>query len=240
IFIISPSIKNTFTAPPVLKFVVTGIFETGLSAIDGGLCYISTKSAQKLFRMKGKVNRISLIVDNPDNATSISNVINDKLPFPYLTRSWIEENKNLYFWIAMEKLMMTFVLSLIVLIAAFNIISSLIMLVMEKRREIGVLTAVGFSPDKVMRVFMYQGMILGVIGTVLGVILGLLVCFIQKEFSIITLPGDVYIIDALPILVDSTDVLVSVAVSMGLSYLATLYPSYRASKLKPVDVIRND
>ncbi|MBN1968368.1 MAG: ABC transporter permease [Candidatus Delongbacteria bacterium] len=239
IYIISSAIKNTFSAPPVKAFRVTGVFETGLTVIDGSLCYISTESAMSLFKMPGMVNKIGVKVGNPENAKKVSEEISDKISFPFLTRSWIDENVEFYVWMALEKLMMSFVLSLIVIIAAFNILSSLIMLVMEKRQEIGVLSALGYSSKRIMSIFMYQGVVLGIGGTILGTILGLTVCAVQKKYEIISLP-DIYIINSLPIQVLVVDVVLIIISSLIISFLATLYPAFNASRLKPADVIRND
>jgi len=238
--LISPAISSTFSQPPVGVFRVTGIFESGLAEIDGGMCYISLKSAQKLFRMKNKCNGVYINLTDLNDTDKLKEILNDKLEFPLNVISWKDMHKTLYEWMALEKMMMSTILSLIVIIAAFNILSSLIMIVMEKKKEIGILMALGTRKKSITKIFVYQGMIVGILGTMFGLILGFTISYLQLEFELISLPGDIYFINSVPILLTVTDFILVGVVSILLTFLSTIYPSYQAGKLLPADIIREN
>ncbi len=238
--LISPAISSTFSQPPVGVFRVTGIFESGLAEIDGGMCYISLKSAQKLFRMKNKCNGVYINLTDLNDTDKLKEILNNKLEFPMSVISWKDMHKTLYEWMALEKMMMSTILSLIVIIAAFNILSSLIMIVMEKKKEIGILMALGTRKKSITKIFIYQGMIVGILGTTFGLILGFVVSYLQLEFELISLPGDIYFINSVPILLTVSDFILVGVVSILLTFLSTIYPSYQAGKLLPADIIREN
>lgn len=238
--IISSAISTTFSQPPVMVFRIAGWFESGLAEIDGGVCYISLKSAQKLFRMRGKCNGIYLKLNSIDDTDIVKKSLLKQLEFPLLPVSWKDLHKNLYAWMELEKMGMGTILSLIILVAAFNILSSLIMLVMEKKKAIGILMAMGATKKNITNIFIIQGMIIGIIGTILGVIMGLALCYLQLRYEFIALPGDVYFINALPIKIEWLDIAIIPAVSLLITFLATIYPSRQAGKLLPSEIIRND
>jgi len=238
--VISPAITSTFSQPPVGVFRVTGIFESGLAEIDGGMCFISIKSAQKLFRMKDKCNGVYVNLKNVDYTDKIKEILNNKLEFPLSVISWKDMHRNLYAWMAIEKMMMGTVLSLIVIIAAFNILSSLIMIVMEKKKEVGILMALGTRKKSIMKIFIFQGMIVGILGTIFGLILGFSVNFLQLKYKFLSLPSDIYFIDSMPILMTASDFLMVAVVSILLTFLSTIYPSYQAGKLSPAQIIREN
>jgi len=238
--LISPAISSTFSQPPVGVFRVTGIFESGLAEIDGGMCYVSLKSAQKLFRMKDKCNGVYVNLSDLKNTDDIKETLNNKLEFPLSVISWKDMHKTLYEWMALEKMMMSTILILIVIIAAFNILSSLIMIVMEKKKEIGILMALGTRKKSITKIFIYQGMIVGILGTLFGLILGFSVSYLQLKFEIISLPGDIYFINSVPILLSVTDFILVGMVSILLTFLSTIYPSYQAGRLLPANIIREN
>lgn len=240
LFIISPAISSTFSQPPVMKFEVTGIFETGLAEVDGGLVYISLGSAQKLFKMNEKVNGVYIVLSSILHTDMIKAELNEKLEYPLNAVSWKDMHKNLYAWMEIEKMMMGTILSLIVIIAAFNILSGLIMIVMEKKQEIGILMAMGATRSMIMRIFIIQGMIIGVLGTVFGIIVGLSVSLIQLKYKIISLPGDIYFINAMPVEIKTADVVIIGAVALVLTFLSTVYPSRQAGKMLPGQIIRDE
>ncbi|HXK49084.1 MAG TPA: ABC transporter permease [Clostridiales bacterium] len=240
LFIISPAISSTFSQPPVMKFEVTGIFETGLAEVDGGLVYISLGSAQKLFKMTEKVNGVYIVLSSILHTDMIKAELNEKLEYPLNAVSWKDMHKNLYAWMEIEKMMMGTILSLIVIIAAFNILSGLIMIVMEKKQEIGILMAMGATRSMIMRIFIIQGMIIGVLGTVFGIIVGLSVSLIQLKYKIISLPGDIYFINAMPVEIKTADVVIIGAVALVLTFLSTVYPSRQAGKMLPGQIIRDE
>ena len=238
--IISPALSSTFSQPPVKSFTVTGIFETGLAEIDGALCYIALPHAQKLYRMKDKVNGVYVKLSSLDHTDATKMELNENLEFPLNCISWKDLHSNLFAWFEIEKMMMGTILSLIIIIAAFNILSSLIMIVMEKKQEVGILMAMGANKYQVMRIFIYQGMIIGVIGTILGLILGITVSWIQYKYQIVSLPGDIYFITAMPIQMRMNDFIIIGVVSLALTFLSTIYPSMQASKMLPAEIMRNE
>jgi lipoprotein-releasing system permease protein len=240
LFIISPAISSTLSQPPVMRFEVTGIFETGLAEIDGSLSYISIEAAQKLFKMPDRINGVYGNLSSINHTDRVKKTLNNELEYPKNAISWKDMHKNLYAWMEIEKMMMGTILSLIIIIAAFNILSSLIMIVMEKKQEVGILMAMGSSRSMIMRIFMIQGMIIGVIGTILGLILGTLVCVLQLKYQIVSLPGDIYFINAMPIRMENTDFLIIGIVSLVLTFLSTIYPSMQASRMLPAQIIRDE
>ncbi len=240
LFIISPAISSTFSQPPVMKFEVTGVFETGLAEVDGSLAYISLGSAQTLFKMPGKINGIYVMLSSIDDTDRVKAYLNGKLEYPNNAVSWKDMHRNLYAWMEIEKMMMGTILSLIVIIAAFNILSSLIMIVMEKKQEIGIMMAMGATKSIIMRIFMIQGMIIGIIGTALGIILGLTVSLIQLKYQIVSLPGDIYFINAMPVQILVKDVVLIGTAALLLTFLSTIYPSRQAGRMTPAEIIRDE
>lgn len=224
--------------PQMMQFVVTGYFETGLYEFDDTMAYISNESAQKLFRMGTKVSGIGIKLDHYENANAVETILDEKLGYPYRILTWFDLNQNLFAWMKIEKWAMFIVLSLIIMVAAFNIISTMIMVTMEKTREIGILKSMGATNSSIRRIFTFEGLFVGVLGTIMGFIFGFALCWAQLEYKIFSLPNDVYIIDWLPILMKWTDfVFVGVAATL-ITYVAAVYPAARAAKLDPVASIR--
>lgn len=232
-----PKQGGIFTQPRVKQFYVAGLVEIGYYEYDKTLSYISLKDARDLFGIKG-VTWIEVKLDNYELAGKVAAQLEDELGYPYTTETWFQLNRSLYSWMEIEKWGAFVILSLIIMVAAFNIISSLIMVVMEKTREIGILKSMGASSSSIMKIFLYEGLLVGVIGTVLGCIIGYGVGFLQLHFHIISLPPDVYLINSLPIVMEWKDFAAISSISILLSLLASFYPSYRASKLMPVEAIR--
>ncbi|MEJ2537284.1 MAG: FtsX-like permease family protein, partial [Calditrichia bacterium] len=155
-----------------------------------------------------------------------------------VARTWFELNKSLYSWMTIEKWGAFVILCLIIMVAAFNIVSSLIMIVMEKTREIGILKSMGASSKGIMRIFLFEGTIVGILGTLLGSLLGFVVCYLQETFGLVRLPADVYLIDKLPVKMQPMDFIVIAIAGIILCLAASVYPAYKASKLEPVEAIR--
>jgi len=226
------------TVPKVEKFRVVGIFETGMYEYDSNLALISISAAQRFFNMGETVTGIEIKVDDIYIADSIADKIHHMLGFPYWTRDWMEMNKNLFSALKLEKVVMFVILTLIVLVAAFNIISTLIMVVMEKGKDIAILKSMGATNKSIMKIFMLEGIIIGVAGTIIGVIGGYLVCHLLETYHFIKLPSDVYYLDTLPVKMEGGDFLVVALAAITISFLATLYPSWNAARLNPVEAIR--
>ncbi len=227
------------TTPKMCRFTVSGIFETGMYEYDLNLVFISLRSAQYLLNMKG-AEGIQIRTINMDQAERISKNVKDSLGgYPYRAVDWKSQNKSLFDWMRLERLIIFLVISLIVVVAAFNIISSLIMMVMEKRREIGILMGMGATSNTIMRIFILNGIVIGFLGSTLGTALGLLICFIQQRWSLIPIPGDIYFINKLPVLIRwFPDVICVYLIGNILCFLATLYPARLASKILPAESIR--
>ncbi|MBI4550915.1 MAG: ABC transporter permease [Candidatus Latescibacteria bacterium] len=245
---------GTSLVPTVKVFRVTGIFETGLYEYDSSFTYISLPDAQRLFKLEDGVTGIAVRVDDRNRARLIADEIETALQHAqenanaagvdpafedtYYTVDWMQQHKTLFRWMTIEKWLSFAVLNLIILVAAFNIVSTLIMVVLEKTKDIGILKSMGATSKSVMKIFICQGSVVGVVGTVLGCLVGFAACWAQETFQFIALPPDIYFINALPIRMEVVD-FVSVAVgSMAICTLATIYPAWKAAQLAPVEAIR--
>ena len=235
---VMPKKGGIFTQPRIKRFYVAGIVEIGYYEYDRTLSYTSIKDAQKLFGMNKGVSWIELKLDNYENAAGVAQALEDDLGYPYLAETWFQLNRSLYSWMEIEKWGSFIILSLIIMVAAFNIISSLIMVVMEKTKEIGILKSMGATQKSIRKIFMYEGLAVGIAGTILGSLIGYSLAFAQYHFHIISLPGDVYLISSLPIVMHWVDFFAIITVSIFLSLVASIYPAHRASKLIPVEAIR--
>ena len=235
---VMPKKGGVFTQPRIKRFYVAGIVEIGYYEYDRTLSYTSIKDAQKLFGMNKGVSWIEMKLDNYENAGAVAQTLEDELGYPYLAETWFQLNRSLYSWMEIEKWGSFIILSLIIMVAAFNIISSLIMVVMEKTKEIGILKSMGATQRSIRKIFMYEGLAVGVVGTILGSLIGYSLAFAQYHFHIISLPGDVYLISSLPIVMHWVDFFAIVTISILLSLVASIYPAHRASKLIPVEAIR--
>ena len=232
--------------PRMKLFKVIGIFETGMYEYDSNLAFISIKAAQKFFSMKDGVSGIEIRVADIEQAGVIASELQEKLGFPYFARDWMRMNRNLFSALKLEKVVMFIILILIIFVAAFNIISTLFMLVMEKSKEIAVLKSMGASRASIMKIFSYQGLIIGVVGTLLGCAAGFIIVpnlneivgFIESVFGIVAFPSDIYYLDRLPSEIQYMDSFLIIIFSITICYTASLYPAWRASKLDPVDGLR--
>jgi len=248
ITIISPvSISTPMgMVPRMKKFVVVGIFESGFYEYDSTLAYLSLQSCQDFLQMGNTVTGIDIKVDDIYKADGIARKIQSKLGFPFWTQNWMQMNKNLFSALKLEKHVMFIILSLIVLVAAFNIISALIMIVMEKNKDIAILKSMGATSRSIMKIFIFQGLIIGVIGTALGCVTGLAVAlnlqkvsiFVEKIFRFKILPGDVYYLSELPSKVNYGDIVIIVVGTLFICFLSTIYPSLRASRTDPAEALR--
>jgi lipoprotein-releasing system permease protein len=225
--------------PAMKRFVVAGFFESGMYEFDGSFAYIHQEEARKLLRMGDTVTGIEVRVTDIYKAKEIAEKIIAGLGFPYWARDWMQMNQNLFSALKLEKLTMSIILMLIVLVAAFNIASTLIMMVMEKTKDIAILKAMGATDKSIRRIFVFKGMAIGSIGTVLGVCLGLVLCTLLKHYKIVELTGDIYYFTTtLPVRLELLNIVLIAAATMAISFIATLYPAHQASKRNPVEAIR--
>jgi lipoprotein-releasing system permease protein len=224
--------------PSMKRFQVTGFFESGMHEFDGSLAYIDLKDAQRILKMGNAVSGVEVRISDIYAAREISKEIEKRLGFPYWARNWMQMNRNLFSALKLEKTVMFIILTLIVLVAAFNIASTLIMMVMQKTRDIAILKAMGATNRSIRRIFVFKGMIIGAVGTGLGVCLGFILCTLLKHYKFIELPGDVYYITKLPVRLDMLDVGLIAVAALAICFVATLYPARQASRLDPVEAIR--
>jgi lipoprotein-releasing system permease protein len=224
--------------PKVRRFVVVGIFDSGMSEIDSTLVYMSLGDAQKFFELGDAVTNIEVRVQNIYQAKMVADSIQRKLGFPYLTEDWSRLWPNLFSALKLEKTVYFLVLLLMVLIGAFNIISTLIMVVMEKRKDIAILRSMGATRAGIRKIFLIKGCVIGVVGTALGVLFGLAICLLIQKYRFIELPKDVFLISTVPVRIYWSNFLLVGFASLGVCLLASIYPARQAAKLDPVEIIR--
>jgi lipoprotein-releasing system permease protein len=205
---------------------------------DASFAYVSIESAQQLLKLGQSVHGIEVKVHDVYDVKKISSALLERLGSGYLTQDWMQMNKNFFSALKLEKTVMFIILILIVLVAAFNIISTLVMMVMEKNKDIAILKSMGATNKSIMRIFMLDGLVIGIAGTILGIMGGSILCFLLKRYQFVKLPSDVYYISTLPVRVQVVDVALIALSAVAISFLATLYPSYQASRLDPAAAIR--
>jgi lipoprotein-releasing system permease protein len=239
--LVFPDNEMLMSVPPMRKYVVTGIFDSGYYEFDSGLVFVSLKAAQRDAGWGDEVSGVRLRLTDPFLADAVSGDLRDAIANVYpraFVSSWMYEQGNLYVWIRLEKWFSFIALSLIVVVAGFNIISILTMNVTERRREIGILMAMGATPRSIARIFTLEGLAIGLGGVAMGDALGFLLCWIQETFEVLKLPGDVYIIDALPVDMQLFDFIAISGLAVFLCYLFTRFPARDAASLDPVESIR--
>ena len=228
--------------PTLRQFEVTGTFTTGMYDYDTKNVYTTVEVAQELLglEVRDEVSGIGVRTADPDEATAVADRLQERLGFPYHVQSWSVTNRALFSALKLEKLAMALILFLIVLVAAFNIVSTLVMVVADRTREIGILKSMGMTDGGILRVFVLQGAWIGIVGTAIGTVLGLFVCWLIDRYDIIRIPPDVYFVDRLPVDLNPVDVATIVLASVLVAFAATIYPSLQASRLQPVEAIRHE
>jgi lipoprotein-releasing system permease protein len=224
--------------PKMYRFNVSAIIQSGMYDFDSSLGFIDLKEGQSLFSMPDVITGLDIYTTNIDRAPIIADEIQKQLLYPYKAKTWLDMNKNLFSALKLEKIMMFLILGLIIIVAAFNVISNLLLLSIQKSKEIGIMSAMGFSNYSVSKIFFYEGVIVGSVGTILGIILGISGSLVLKYFDIFKLPKGVYYVDKLPISISSLDITIVAVSAFIISVLAGLYPAYQVSKLDPLEAIR--
>jgi lipoprotein-releasing system permease protein len=226
--------------PKIERFEVTGIVSTGMYEYDNAYAFVALDRAQELAGLGSGVTGIEVKTTDRWQAASVASRLTAVLGWPFRTVDWEEQNHSLFQALKLEKLGMGVILLLIVLVAAFNIVSTLTMVVADKTREIGILKAMGMPAKSIRRIFLAQGFVIGVVGTLLGLAVGVTAALALDKYKFISLDPQVYFIDHLPISMQMPDVLWIVAASIAIAALATIYPSVQASRLYPIEAIRHE
>ena len=224
--------------PRVAKFYISGIFETGMYEFDAQLAYISMTSAQKLFKTGDAVTTVHLKLNDVYEAADMAPMIDSILGYRYDVVPWNVLHQNLFTWISIEKKILFLGFILIVIVAAFSIISTLVMLTMEKRSEIGILKTIGSTPASIRKIFIYKGLTIAILGGLLGWVVALAFAYLQNRYQIISLPADIHFISYLPIETHVVDFLLAGVVTFVVCFLAALYPAHQAARMSVIDVLR--
>lgn len=229
-------------SPAVRQFEVTGTFTTGMYEYDTKNVYTTLEDAQSLLGLvaRDEVSGIGVRTADPERANEVAARLQSTLGFPYHVSSWMVTNSSLFAALQLEKLGMGLILFLIVVVAAFNIVSTLVMVVADRTREIGILKSMGMTDGGILRVFVLQGAWIGIMGTTIGAALGAVLCWVLKTYEVIRIPPEVYFVDRLPVSLELGDLLVIVLASVLVAFAATIYPSLQASRLQPVEAIRHE
>jgi lipoprotein-releasing system permease protein len=240
--LLAPSGKKSAAgfSPKIVFFNVVGIFSSGMFEYDSSLAFVSIPEAQKILGFEGDfVTGIEYKVSDIDGVQKIGEALVRALGgFPLYSRNWIEMNQNLFAALKLEKTAMAVILIMIVLVGSFSIITTLVMMVMEKTKDIAVLMALGATPPQIRNIFILQGSLIGAVGTSIGFGLGLAICSLLQKYQFIKLPADVYYLDHLPVKIEFLDMSLIAVAAMALCFLATLYPARQAAKMHPTEALR--
>ena len=238
--VVSPMGKLTPVGrvPQNRKFKVTAIFDSGMYEYDATMVYISLNEAQDFLGLDNRATGVEVKVADIYKADQVAGAVSKKLGYPYWAKDWKQMNRSLVSALKLEKIAMFVILIMIVLVGALNIISTLVMVVMEKNKDVAILRAMGATQKSIMSVFMFQGLVVGLVGTLVGLASGLGLCHLLAKYKFIELPSDVYYISTLPVRVEMLDVVLVIVAAVVISFLATIYPSWHASRLDPVESLR--
>ncbi len=225
--------------PRAKKVILKGIFNFGYYDYDATIVYMDLKDVQSLFRMKGQVSGIEIKVRDIYQVVQYSKLIEKELGYPYRTQNWMETNHAIFGALKMEKIITFIVLTLIIVVAGFNIVGTLVNMVKKKTKEIGILRSFGFTSSRIMKIFIYHGTLIGIMGTILGLLFAFLACTALDNYQI-SLPGDIYFIETLPVEMSVGDFIITAFAAIVITFLATIYPARRATRLTTVDALRNE
>lgn len=226
----------TTLTPKVRKFKVVGIFSSGMFEYDSSLIYVSIKEAQNFFNLPDVVTAIQVKVDDIYLADEVSRALEEAVGFPFSARDWMKMNRNLFLALQQQRIVLFVIVTIIIFVASFNVVSTLTMTVVEKTKEIAILKAMGAKTNSIMVIFMLQGIITTFVGVVLGIPNGIAICMILRKFY--SLPGDIYYISHFPMKVQLLDVSLVTLSAVLIGFITTVYPSWRAAKLSPADALR--
>lgn len=230
-------IPSPLNPPRIKQFIVAGTYETGLKDYDDIIAYTDIKTTQDIFEFGNNISGIEMNMSGIDNLDKTATSINDFLGYPYSAKSMFKIFGQLFTWVELQKLPAPISLSMIILVATFNIIGTLLMLVLEKTNSIGILKSLGSSNSDIMKIFIFDGLIIGFVGIILGNIIGLGLCFLELKFKFFALP-EFYYMKNVPILLQPEYVIGISLISFALCFLATTIPAYFASKISPIKSLK--
>jgi lipoprotein-releasing system permease protein len=231
------SVYSPLGKPYNLK--VVGIFNSGMYDYDMNLVFTDLSLARQILGLPNQVSAIAIKLDNLYLAGKVRDELSAGLGFTYSLKTWMEANQNFFAALKLEKLTMFIILTLIILVASFNIVSTLIVMVVEKTKDIGILKALGMTSAGIRKIFTYDGLIIGSLGTLFGALGGILLCSLLKRYQFIKLPQDIYYIDRLPVAIEFwPDIVLIILSAMAITLVSTVYPASKASSLKPVEALR--
>ena len=232
ILVVSPSGKQ-------FRLKVTGIFQSGMYDYDMNLIFTHLKTAQEILGLDNQISAIAIKLDNLYLADRLKQQLSAVLGYDYIIKTWSQMNQNFFAALALEKITMFIILTLIILVASFNIISTLMVMVVEKTKDIGILKALGMNAGQIRRIFTFEGLTIGTLGIIFGLGIGLGLCVLLKKYQFIKLPQDIYYIDRLPVYIELwPDIALIVMAAMAISLVSTIYPARKAARLRPVEALR--
>ncbi len=235
-----PVLSPSGILPRIKKLYVSGVFKSGLYEFDNGTVITNLETAQKMFDLDGKISYIQIYLEDLFKAEEVAAKLKKMLPMGLQVITWKELNASLYSALKLEKTVLFFTLTLIIIVAALNIIAGLILLVIQKIKDIAILLSYGATPGMIKRIFFFQGSVIGIIGTAAGVIIGLLFCFLANKFELIKVPAEIYQMTHVPFKIGLWDFLAVIVVALVISFTATLIPSRKAASVNVVDAIKNE
>ena len=230
-----PSAENM---PNIQKFVIAGIFESGMAAYDDLIAYVNLNTAQRLFNINDKISGYDIRVNDITKIDSLTNFLVSYLNYPYAVRSIYQIHRNIFTWISLQKKPIPIVLGLIIIVAVFNIVGTLLMIVLEKTNAVGILKSLGANRKQIITIFVYQGCYLAIVGILIGNIIAFVLTELQLRFKLISIPSSVYFMSSVPIFISAQNFLIVSVITFALCIIASLMPSYIASKIQPVSTLR--
>jgi lipoprotein-releasing system permease protein len=230
----SLSLANT----RIMQFEISGIYETGMADYDGSVIYVNLRNAQRLCQVGKTVSGFDILVGNTDSLASLAQQIPEYLGYPYYARTMFQQYRNLFAWVDLQRFPVLIILALIVIVATVNIIGTLLMMILGKSREIGTFMTLGMKRKNIVRVFLKQGMLIGIVGTLFGNLIALLLCWLELRYRFFPLPSGIYFMTHVPIVLSAFDFILVSSAALGMSFLASWLPSRLAAKMDPIKLIR--